>query len=67
MSLESVLEEVNPAWCNLLSRMRSDVLYLLRSEGPLDPERGVSYARLLAGFAALGFDLEGEDENDVRP
>ncbi len=45
---------------NILSQMRSSVLYLLRSEERSDPERGLEYAKLLSRFAALGLDLEGE-------
>ena len=51
--------------CRLLSQMRSDALFLLRSEGPLVKERGMAYARLLASFAALGF-ADGDVEDDYE-
>jgi len=50
----------------ILSNMRSEALYLLRSDASLDPERGVAYVKLLAGFAVLGFDLEGEKLDDYK-
>ncbi len=53
-------------WYKLLSQMRSNALFLARSVGRFEPEQGVAFAKLLAGFAALGVDIEGEDLNESK-
>jgi len=55
------LEDIWP----ILSDMRSDVLFLLRSDEQFGPEQGRAYVSLLANFALLGLDLEGEEDNDA--